>query len=173
MQFYSPIFLLASLVFLASSSSAAVKLCESTDDSVMPFRIPPYTLPARSCVWVSEDPANRCPMKHFADGNVYTHCPFTCKEYLPDDFDCDLNETNMHFPVLIPKNGVKVYRYKKCIWLARKDSKRCLARCSRAGITQACPLTCASCQTVAPSESPSSTVAPTLASMSPSTSPSM
>jgi len=141
MKFTSPLLLLASC-FLARGQSLPGDI-DKFDDSVMTFRFY-WKQPYRSCIWVSEEPESRCVMTHKNEGSVYTHCPFTCKDYLPDGFNIDENESDMHFPVLIPKGGVEVYKFKKCIWLTKGD---CPDRCARTGITETCPLTCAACQT--------------------------
>ena len=145
MKFTSPLLLLASC-FLARQSLA--RECVQADDSIMPFRFF-WANPYRSCIWVSEDKASRCSMTHDAEGSVYKHCPFTCKDHLPEDIDsidCDANESDLHFPVLIPKGDDIVYKFKKCIWLTKGTAPgQCQARCARTGISETCPLTCASC----------------------------
>jgi len=115
------------------------------DDSVMTFRFYNPKQPYRSCIWVSEDTESRCGMTHKNEGSVYTHCPFTCKDYLPVGFAIGTNQSDMHFPVLIPKGGVEVYKFKKCIWIPKGRVENCRLRCARTGITETCPLTCAAC----------------------------
>jgi hypothetical protein len=116
--------------------------CNPINDSVLPFR---FEREIRTCIWVASDPADRCIQGNPIAGDISTHCPFTCNAD-----SCVNLESNMYFPVLLPKNGATVYKWKKCTWVNENNNVHCDARCARPGIAQTCPVQCEICATPRP-----------------------
>ena len=113
-------------------------------DSVLPFRLGQNK---RDCVWVREDPNQRCAKTITGGPNndilkVETHCPKTCGL-------CDTNycaNTEMYFLVDVDDKG---FKWKQCAWVEKEDEtgipmtdRRCT---NKAGLKETCPETCGLC----------------------------